>query len=175
MLAILPLMLPAGVLAQAESKPAAMGAMQHAEDCAAPVAPSGELSTWIAAKPFVASGDAAKLTPLAVGQAADVTLIQTARVKYALRPEKPGGSVSYGGMIAIDVAEAGTYRVALGSGAWIDLIKDGAAVASTAHGHGPACTGVRKAVDFPLTPGRYTLQIAANGDPQVRVLVARLP
>ena len=70
---------------------------------------------------------------------------------------------------------AGTYRVALSSGAWIDLVRDGEPVASTAHGHGPNCTGVRKMVDFPLTPGRYTLQLGANGEAEMRVLVARLP
>jgi hypothetical protein len=30
-------------------------------------------------------------------------------------------------------------------------------------------------VDFPLTPGSYVLQIAANGQPQMRILAARLP
>ncbi len=65
--------------------------------------------------------------------------------------------------------------MALGSGAWIDILKGGKAVASTAHGHGPDCTGIRKMVDFPLTPGRYTLQIAANGEAALPLLVARLP
>lgn len=46
---------------------------------------------------------------------------------------------------------------------------------STVHGHGPHCTGIRKMADFPLTPGTYTLQIAANGQRQMTVLVARLP
>jgi hypothetical protein len=30
-------------------------------------------------------------------------------------------------------------------------------------------------VDFPLKPGRYTLQIAANGTPDLSLMVARLP
>jgi hypothetical protein len=30
-------------------------------------------------------------------------------------------------------------------------------------------------VDFALKPGRYTLQIAASGAPQVMILIARLP
>ncbi|ABE63535.1 hypothetical protein Nham_2757 [Nitrobacter hamburgensis X14] len=68
----------------------------------------------------------------------------------------------------IDVREAGTYRVALDSAAWIDLVRGRQAVISIAHGHGPACTGIRKIVDFPLAPGLYTLQIAANGQPQRR-------
>jgi len=125
--------------------------------------------------PLAAGGEARRQPALAVGQAADVTLLPTPKVRYPLRPEKPGGSVSYGGLIGVDVKDAGTYRVALSSGAWIDLIRDGKAVISVAHGHGPACTGVRKMVDFPLTPGRYTLQLGANGEAQMKVLVVRLP
>jgi hypothetical protein len=48
--------------------------------------------------------------------------------------------------------------------------KDGAGVISSAHGHGPDCTGIRKMVDFALTPGRYTVQISANAAPQITVM-----
>ena len=79
------------------------------------------------------------------------------------------------GLVRLDVAEAGTYRVAMGSAGWLDLVRSGEVAVSIAHGRGPDCTGIRKLVDFQLTPGRYTLQIAANGEPQTTVLVARLP
>jgi len=104
-----------------------------------------------------------------------VTLLQTPQVKYPLRPEKPGGSVSYGGLIGIAIEEAATYRVGLSSGAWIDVVRDGTTVTSVKHGHGPDCTGIRKMVDFPLEPGHYTLQIAANGAPRISMILARLP
>jgi homogentisate 1,2-dioxygenase len=65
--------------------------------------------------------------------------------------------------------------VALGSGAWIDVLKGKAAMASVAHGHGPDCSGIRKMVDFRLSPGRYTLQIAANGEQTLPLMIARLP
>ena len=145
--------------------------------CPTSVAPTAELAPWSSPVALNAAGDAARLRAanLPVAQAARVTLLPTPQVNYPLRPEKPGGSVSYGGLIGVDVAQAGTYRVALSSGAWIDLVKQGKAVASVAHGHGPECTGVRKMVDFALTPGRYTLQLGANGDAQITVLVAHLP
>lgn len=135
----------------------------------------GELAAW--ARPIVLeAGVAAQIAPgLAIGQAANLTLKSTPQVRYALRPEKPGGSASFGGLIALNVAEGGTYRVAISSGAWIDLVQGGKAVTSIAHGHGPDCSGVRKMVDFPLTPGNYTLQLGANGAPQMTVLVVRLP
>lgn len=144
-------------------------------DCRAQTPPTGELAPWTSPISFAAGSTAQNAAGLAIGQAANVTLKPTPEVRYALRPEKPGGSVSFGGLIALTVAEAGTYRVALSSGAWIDLVQGGKAVTSTAHGHGPACSGVRKMVDFPLNPGRYVLQLGANGAPQMTVLVVRLP
>ena len=65
--------------------------------------------------------------------------------------------------------------MALGSGAWVDIVKDGKAIESVAHGHGPDCSGIRKMVDFPLEPGNYVLEIAANGQSQLPLLVAHLP
>lgn len=136
-----------------------------------------ELAAWNTPVPLNAAATPSQTShaALAVGQAARLTLRPTPEVRYPLRPEKVGGSVSHGGLVRIDVRTAGTYRVALGSAAWIDLVRGTKAVTSTAHGHGPDCTGIRKMVDFPLTPGRYTLQIAANGDVQTTVLVVRLP
>lgn len=115
---------------------------------------------------------AATLTP---GKGVDLALRPTPEVSYALRPERPGGSVSHGGMVAFAAPEAGTYRVALGSAAWIDVVHDGQAMTSVAHGRGPACSGVRKMVDFALQPGTYILQIVGNGSAALPVMVARLP
>jgi hypothetical protein len=104
-----------------------------------------------------------------------MALHPTPKIAYAVRPAKPGGSVSYGGIVRFTVQQAGTWRVALGSGAWIDVIKGKKVIASTAHGHGPDCSGIRKMVDYRLQPGRYILQIAANGDETLPVLVTHLP
>jgi hypothetical protein len=138
---------------------------------------AGEFASWTT-KANIAAATASKAlskSELTVGKAAAVTLPSTADVKYVTQPDKPGGSVSHGGMLAFKVAEAGTYRVGLSSAAWIDVLKDGKAIESTAHGHGPDCSTIRKVVDFPLTPGRYVLQISANADAQIGVMVARRP
>ncbi|MET4897847.1 homogentisate 1,2-dioxygenase [Sphingomonadaceae bacterium jetA1] len=148
-----------------------------------PACPAGattlppELGGWAARRPVRAAGNASGLgaATLVIGSAVDATLQPTGRVAYVIRPEKPGGSVSHGGLFSFRIERAGTYRVALGSGAWIDILRGRTMVASTAHGHGPDCSGIRKMVDFPLTPGRYTLQIAANATPDIALMVARLP
>ena len=152
-------------------------AQETAPSCPASVAMTGELAPWNTPRQLQAGARSSQTSgsALAVGQAVRLTLLQTPQVHYPVRPEKPGGSVSYGGLVLLNVEEAGTYRVALGSAAWIDLVRNGKALTSSAHGHGPDCTGIRKIVDFQLRPGRYTVQIAANGEPVTTVLVARLP
>jgi hypothetical protein len=111
---------------------------------------------------------------LPIGQTRSVTLIDSQRVHYAAPPEKPAEPKSFGGTIRFTVPEGGTYRIALGSAAWLDVVQSGKTVASVNHAHGPNCTGIRKLVDFPLTPGDVVLQIANSAKPEMTVLVARL-
>jgi hypothetical protein len=138
---------------------------------------SGEFAGWTAKANLAAAARTGALSKaeLTIGKAANVALPSSADVKYVTQPEKPGGSVSHGGLLAFRIAEAGTYRIGLSSAAWIDVLKNGKVVESTAHGHGPDCSTLRKVVDFPLTPGRYVLQISANADAQIGVMVARRP
>lgn len=142
---------------------------------AAPLPP--ELAGWTARTPLAAAADVPGLAGarLTIGGAVDLSLLPTPRLHYALRPENPGGSVSNGGMASFAVEREGRYRVAISSAAWIDVVRDGAVVASVVHGRGPACSGIRKMVDFTLQPGDYVLQIAGSGSPAISVLVARLP
>ena len=151
---------------------------QEATECRTetPALPA-ELAGWDTHDAATAAADAkalksATLTP---GKRVDAALKPTREIRYLARPEKPGGSVSYGGMFSFNADTDGIYRVALGSAAWIDVLKGRTAVTSSDHGHGPACSGIRKMVDFPLKAGRYTLQIAANDESTVGVMVARLP
>ncbi|MEO9132132.1 MAG: homogentisate 1,2-dioxygenase [Sphingomonas sp.] len=136
-----------------------------------------ELAAWASRKPMAAAVDAASLPGVTVtpGMAVDLGLAPTPGVTYTLRPSHPGGSVSHGGMATLTVAEAGKYEIGIGSGAWIDLVKDGVSLGSVGHGHGPACSGIRKMVDFALQPGSYVLQVAGNGEATLPLIFARLP
>ncbi len=165
------------VVANAQAAPAPMQAMP-APTCAAIDAElPPELAAWpkkieLTAATGVPGLDKAVLTP---GQAYVATLAATPDVTYVLQPEKPGGTVSKGGLFAIDVPAAGTYVIALGSGAWIDVLKGDGAQRSSGHGRGPACSTVRKMVSFDLQPGRYVVQISANAEPTLPILVALKP
>jgi hypothetical protein len=163
----------------------AMAQHAHASDqpaeatpaCAAPAEIPAWASGWTTPAPIAAVTKekelrAAEMTP---GKAMRVALLPTPKIAYPLRPEKPGGTVSYGGLLRFTVAEEGVWRVALGAAAWIDVVKDGKAQRSVAHGHGPDCSGIRKMVDYRLTPGTYTLQLAANGTGSLIAMVAPQP
>ena len=106
-------------------------------------------------------------------QAGRVTLHPGHDVRFVVAPEKPGSAGSFGGMLSLDVREAGTYQVALSAGAWLDMVEDGAAVASTAHDHGTECPGLRKRVSFPLKPGRHVIQLSGSKEDTIQVLVSR--
>lgn len=81
------------------------------------------------------------------------------------RAKQPG---EFAGLAALEVTKAGRLEVTLSDRAYVDLIRDGRALDSTAHGHGK-CPGVAKAVMFDVTPGRYIVQIADSRSRSVRI------
>ncbi|AYV46964.1 homogentisate 1,2-dioxygenase [Caulobacter flavus] len=136
-----------------------------------------ELAAWVKKAPLTAATSAAGLPDamLTPGQAYAAALSPTPEIAYAVQPEKPGGTVSKGGLFSLKVEAAGSYVIALGTGAWIDVLKDGATQRSTAHGRGAACSTVRKMVTFDLAPGDYVIQISANAQAELPIMVARKP
>ncbi len=101
-----------------------------------------------------------------------VPLLPTTQVRYALPPEKPGTAAQRGTVVRFTVPSAGRYRIALSAAAWIDVVAGGKPVASTGHTHGPACTGMRKIVDFTLAPGSHLLQISGAEAKMIGVMIA---
>lgn len=143
----------------------------------APAPLPAALSGWSSMTPLNAALDNAALgsAMLTPGKSSDVTLHPTRQVHYIAQPEKPGGSVASGGLVGIHLPEAGTWQVSLNSGAWLDVMKDGKMLVSTAHGPGPACTGIGKTVQFDLQATDYVLQISANADPHIAVMISKVP
>lgn len=166
------LLAPALVAAQAAP-------MEHApESCPTPAAPlPADLAAWKTGPSLAAATDRATLgrTRLTVGRRAELMLAPSDTVRYPFTPSKPGEPTSLGGMASLSIARAGTYRVLLGTPAWIDVVKGRKAQTSTAHAHGAACSGIAKMVDFKLTPGRYTLQIAGSKATAAPVLIMHRP
>lgn len=156
---------------------AAPQATPHAHPAACPSAATlpPEMEGWASPGTATAGASASQPAPLTLGAAVTATLLPTARVAFSVRPEKQGSSSSSGGLFRFDVAAAGRYRVALGSAAWVDVVSGTTPAVSVSHGHGPACSTVRKMVDFDLKPGRYLLQVSGHAGSTLPLMVARLP
>lgn len=110
---------------------------------------------------------------LVLDKVTSVTLHPGNDVRFVIAPEKPGSAGSYGGMLALDVREAGTYQVGLSAGAWLDMVQDGAPVAAIGHQHGGDCSAMRKMVSFPLKAGRHVIQLSGNKEDTIQVVVTR--
>ncbi|WP_375427185.1 homogentisate 1,2-dioxygenase [uncultured Sphingomonas sp.] len=135
-----------------------------------------EFAGWLDRTPLTAAttAPAATRATLTVGKAAQLRLSPTPAVRFALRPERPAAPDTHAGLVAFTIARPGTYRVALGAGMWIDLVRDGRAVPSTTHRHGPPCGGIRKTVDFRLTPGRHLIQLSGGKESSVTAMIAAI-
>ncbi len=159
------------------ANPQAMPAMDHLTVAcpATPVPLPAGLEGWTRKQPVRAGATAKTASSLPLGAGVTATLLPMTKIEYAARPEKPGDPASSGGIFTFKIPAAGRYRVALGSGAWIDVLSGTIPATSVAHGHGPDCTGVRKMVDFDLKPGRYLLQVTGSGSVTLPLMVARLP
>jgi hypothetical protein len=75
----------------------------------------------------------------------------------------------------IAITEAGRYGIAADGKVWIDVITNAAPVSSIGHGHGPACSGIRKIVWFDLSAGTYEMALSKAEVARVRLLIVRAP
>jgi len=134
------------------------------------------LAAWPRRTAVAAAATAAGLpqAPLWVARPVNAMLRPNAEVVFPARPDRPGGAETFGGLLDITILAAGDYQVELGTDAWIDVVRDGALVASTAHAHGPDCTTIRKMVVFPLKAGHSVLEITGANGPVVGVMVTRV-
>jgi hypothetical protein len=148
------------------------------ETCTAKAPPPAGMEAWSAPKPLAAAHSEADLAKAALkpGQAVTAGFAPVAEVKYRVPPEKADGPATFGGLYRLTVAEAGTYRVASSAAPWMDVFAPGSATPTkTAHfGHGPACTGLGKMVEFALQPGEYLLQFSESLTPDPEIMVVKL-
>ncbi|WP_374526477.1 hypothetical protein [Sphingopyxis sp.] len=154
----------------------AMGAQpsKPAQACPAnPVLPS-ELADWARTVPgdtFYAYGEPREADFPTLGPArTELPLHRFESLRYWIAPERKPDPFKYGGLVPIEVKKPARLVVALDAGAWIDLVRDAKFVTSVTHGHGPACSGIRKMVEFDVTPGRYVLQISSAPAASIRAM-----
>lgn len=160
---LLPLLLPP-LLQAAQPAPVAVPTSAATPVCPATPAPlPADLAAW----------PQAGATPT-IGRAFTLATFDPATARFAVPID-----TSHRGRVAtaaVTIVRAGTYQVAISRGAWIDVFgADNRALTSTAHRHGPDCSGIRKIVSFALTPGSYTLAFTGMMGHDIKVLVAPAP
>jgi hypothetical protein len=133
--------------------------------CTTTIAPPTGLEAWSVAPGM--TGDV-----IAPGKNIALTLQPIESVTFPLAPGRKPAAGTFGGVFHVTIATAGTYRVALQNGAWIDLVRDGKSLTSVGHMEGAPCSGIRKIVDFALQPGTYALQLSGAKTAQKRILIA---
>lgn len=169
--------LPVAMAAVCVSVPAS--AAQEAAEAACPNGRTdipAEWAGWDKARPLtaVAAHEGDQGDPdaaFAVGQAVDLKLRPDAEVTHAKPPKAADGASSFGGLALVHIARAGRYSVGLGGPTWVDLTRDGKPTESIAHGHGPACSPIRKAVAFDLAPGDYVVDLSGNKTADIRLMI----
>jgi hypothetical protein len=121
--------------------------------------------------PGFVPGQARLSQVLTVGRAVELALKPADDVAFPLALARPAQAGTQGGVFPLEIKAAGTFRLLLSGKAWVDLVRDGAAVVSTEHSHGAPCSGVAKIVAFKLEPGRYQLQVS---EAETRTIVVKV-
>ena len=105
------------------------------------------------------------------GKPVELQTVDAATLKGLPAGTKPGRAA----MIGFRVETAGTYGIALGGKGWIDVlpVAGGAALKSTAHGHGPACSTIVKIVRFALQPGVYTVAVNGLAATSIKIMLVK--
>lgn len=135
---------------------------------AAPAAP--QCAATDAGLPASLSGWTAPGGEFGVNKAARLQTGELAKFRGVPAGAKPGGAV----MIGFKIDKAGRYGVALDQRGWIDVVPGatgGEALKSVAHGHGPACSTIRKIVRFDLQPGLYRLYLTGLDMPDATTML----
>lgn len=140
-------------------------------DCSATPRIEEPWTSWSQSGTAVAGGDVSSAPRLILGKPVVATLRPGDYVQFPVAPGK-GGKAGHGGLLTLAVKTPAKVGIALSAGAWVDVVKGTAPVASVEHGHGPVCSGIRKIVWFPLDAGVYTIQIANAPEATIRVMAA---
>ena len=121
-----------------------------------------------------AAADVAILTP---DRRHDVMLPRHPETRFPARPERDRGAPDrFSGLLAVEVPQAGTWRVSASTPVWIDIVDNDRLVPSSGFEMQDGCPLIHKVVEFPLQAGRrYWLQLSGNPASMLRVMLTRRP
>jgi hypothetical protein len=121
------------------------------------------------AKPSeTASGGEASL-----GAAVMLALVPLAEAKLPVAPSRPPKFPdSYAGFVRVSaLSQAGTYRITLAHGAWIDVVQGRGALKPTAFSGSTGCEGLAKSIKFELTAAPFVVELSGTSAHAVALVV----
>ena len=124
-------------------------------------------ATFLLATPSLAE------VPIDPGETATVRLSPQGELAYPTPPQPPHAPANFGAILSVEIDEPGLYHVALGAPGWIDMVRDGQALALVGERQGAAGSGIAKVADFELAAGRYTLALSGMTAGEVSVAISR--
>lgn len=124
--------------------------------------------SWFTAgdMPVVETGQ--KLASLPA-QGLTLTLRPAADVTLAAATRPPRVDAPKSGVVTFTVPAAGLYQVTISADGWVDVVQDGAIVATQAHTGNRDCVGLRKSVRYKLKAGEAAIQVTSV--PADRIMV----
>ena len=86
-----------------------------------------------------------------------------------------GAGTGSAGLVRLQVTEAGSYRISVGSQMWVDLASSSMLIGSSDFAGQHGCDAPHKIVRYDLQPGSFVLQLSGGSGDHVRVAVTRVP
>ena len=120
----------------------------------------------------VASGTELKQ---ALSTAVLLKLVPMGDAKLPTPPSRVAKSAdAYAGFVHVPgVLKAGTYRVTLSAGAWVDVVQDGQTLNASEFSGATGCSGVRKSVKFVLSTSPLVLEISGVSAPEIAFVLSQ--
>jgi hypothetical protein len=145
---------------------AATSASVADDGCAAFKWPVAREQALFAAAPATQPG-----ATLAVGAAADLSLVPIDEVTFKIPPEHTPAAGTFGAAAEVVIPPAGAIQISLSEEAWIDVVQDGRAVQSVDFSGVKTCPGIRKSVRFKLSAGPAIIQLSGAKKAGLKVAV----
>jgi hypothetical protein len=101
-----------------------------------------------------------------------VALLLLADAKLPMEPTREPKQGTYAGFVRIAApASAGTYRITLAGGGWIDVVQGGSEVKAAAFSGVSGCDGLRKSVKFVLEVAPFIVGISGSTAPDIAIVI----
>jgi len=120
------------------------------------------IATWA----LLLTAPAQAEVPIGIGEPAIVRLSPQRDLAFPVRPPLAHAPANHGAILSFDIDAPGRYHVVTGTPGWIDVVRDGKAVAAAAE---RPVAG--KALDYDLTAGHYMLQLSGMAAGEVEVMI----